>query len=383
MENSIYLLGSSQTFVGVLATLTILCIGRNANNFMYEVLKDIKSQIVEYTKRIKPIINLDSVKEGTDYRLIFLYSKTDKAKDNKELYDECTNAFSKVDNAKFELQAKLTNWDSNVINFTDAIENKKEQQKGPMFAFAFSIIVFVFDELLRCQYIPFKNELLAILSLFSIFVAIYWIVKWLIFMFKDDNIIEESSSSSYKNNILVKLLKTFVLQKNRIQFFIHLTITFLLLYTFPSYVTKLNVSLMLICFLLICYVPFIIFGLIHMFIQVKNTDAKITMHYVYHFLYMFFLSVFIMLFSKIYISKIFEVVPLQDKMYIFYLKSLSIGVILCVGLVCPFLCTLLKYNMVYIRASIKFANIKIQNYIKAYMLKRIFEKLAKKLPPIN
>ena len=140
---------------------------------------------------------------------------------------------------------------------------------------------------------------------------------------------------------------------------------------------------MLICFLLICYVPFIIFGLIHMFIQVKNTDAKITMHYVYHFLYMFFLSVFIMLFSKIYISKIFEVVPLQDKMYIFYLKSLSIGVILCVGLVCPFLCTLLKYNMVYIRASIKFANIKIQNYIKAYMLKRIFEKLAKKLPPIN
>lgn len=85
MENSIYLLGSSQTFVGVLATLTILCIGRNANNFMYEVLKDIKSQIVEYTKRIKPIINLDSVKEGSDYRLIFLYSKTDKAKDNKEL----------------------------------------------------------------------------------------------------------------------------------------------------------------------------------------------------------------------------------------------------------------------------------------------------------
>lgn len=179
------------------------------------------------------------------------------------------------------------------------------------------------------------------------------------------------------------MLKKFVLQKNRTQFLMHLTITFLLLYSFPSYISKFDVSLMLIYFLLICYVPFIIFGLIHMFIQVKNTDSKITMHYVYHFLYMFFLSVFIMLFSKIFISNIFEVVPLQDKIYIFYLKSLAIGVILCVGLVCPFLCTLLKYNMVYIRASIKFANIKVQNYIKACMLKRIFEKLSKKLPPIN
>ena len=46
MENSVSLLGDSQTFVGILATLVILCIAQNANNFMFEVLKDIKEEIV-------------------------------------------------------------------------------------------------------------------------------------------------------------------------------------------------------------------------------------------------------------------------------------------------------------------------------------------------
>lgn len=75
---SISFLGSSQTFVGILATLIILCIGRNDNNFIYEVLKDIKSQIVEYTKRIKPTISLDSVKESSDYKSIFLFTQNEK-----------------------------------------------------------------------------------------------------------------------------------------------------------------------------------------------------------------------------------------------------------------------------------------------------------------
>lgn len=50
MENSVCLLGGSQTFVGILATLVILCIAQNANNFMFEVLKDIKEEIVRYTR---------------------------------------------------------------------------------------------------------------------------------------------------------------------------------------------------------------------------------------------------------------------------------------------------------------------------------------------
>lgn len=59
---SVILLGNSQTFVGIIATLVILCIARNTNNFIYEVLSDIKCEIVEYTKELKPTVSLDSVK---------------------------------------------------------------------------------------------------------------------------------------------------------------------------------------------------------------------------------------------------------------------------------------------------------------------------------
>lgn len=45
-SDSILLLGASQTFVGILATLVILCIARNANNFIFEVLSDIKKEIL-------------------------------------------------------------------------------------------------------------------------------------------------------------------------------------------------------------------------------------------------------------------------------------------------------------------------------------------------
>lgn len=76
---SIVLLGASQTFVGILATLVILCIARNANNFIFEVLSDIKNEIVNYTRKLKPTISLDFVKNSSDYKSIFFVFRERKA----------------------------------------------------------------------------------------------------------------------------------------------------------------------------------------------------------------------------------------------------------------------------------------------------------------
>ena len=376
---SISFLGSSQTFVGILATLIILCIGRNDNNFIYEVLKDIKSQIVEYTKRIKPTISLDSVKESSDYKSIFLFTQNEKYKETyKDLYEECTKAIGNIDLAKFELQAKITNWDNNVINFADAIENKKEQQKGPMFAFAYSIVIFIFDELLRCQYVPFDEELLAILSLFSIYVSLYWLVKWLVFMLRDDYAKDKTSVGECNGHF--KLLRKFVSLKNRWQFLIHLAVTFFLLHVVAKYSALTNEEECLCGFLLCSYVPFILFGLIHMFKMEKHSEERITMHYVYHFFYMLFLSVGILFFVKECFPSLLDIVPFQDSTYLFWLKALGIGFILCVGLLCPFICTLLKYNMVYIHACVKFIWLKMLSLYKSNKLRVNFMDLAGKLP---
>lgn len=379
MENSVCLLGGSQTFVGILATLVVLCIAQNSNNFIFEILKDIKEEIVRYTKKLKPTISLDSIKESSDYKSLFLFTENKKQKgEDDEFCKACKEAVAKIDIAKFSLQPKLTNWDKSIIDFADAIENKKEQQKGPMFAFAYCIFVFICDELLRCSYIAFNQEILLALSLFTAYVAIYWIVKWLVFMLRDDYTKQEVDTS--KGNIVMRILRWIASLKNIIQFCFHLLFTFFLLYKLPEYVnTKENVRDSILIFIGISYVPFLLFGLVHLFVQEKHSVEKDTMHYVYHFFYMFFLSVGIMLFTKFRIPNLLNAFPLQDPKYLFYLKFTMIGTILCVGLICPFICTLIKYNMVYIRACFKLLGVQIQKRKKVNSLQIEFMELAQKI----
>ena len=104
------------------------------------------------------------------------------------------------------------------------------------------------------------------------------------------------------------------------------------------------------------------------------------MHYVYHFFYMLFLSVGILFFVKESFPSLLDIVPFQDSTYLFWLKALGIGFILCVGLLCPFICTLLKYNMVYIHACVKFIWLKMLSLYKSNKLSVNFMDLAGKLP---
>lgn len=379
MENSVCLLGASQTFVGILATLVILCIAQNANNFMFEVLKDIKEEIVRYTQKLKPTISLDSIKESSDYKSLFLFTENKKQKgEDDEFCKACKEAVAKIDIAKFSLQSKLTNWDKSVIDFVNAIENKKEQQKGPMFAFAYCIVVFICDELLRCSYITFNQEILLVLGLFTVYVAIYWIVKWLVFMLRNDYAKKEIDTS--KSNVVKICLRWVVSLKNYIQFGLHLFFTFFLLCVLPEYVnTNGYVGDAMLKFIGICYSPFLLFGLVHLLTQEKHSAEKDTMHYVYHFFYMFFLSLGIMFFTKYYIPDLLNAFPLQNSKYIFYLKFTMIGMILCVGLICPFVCTLIKYNMVYVRACFKLLGVQIQKMKKVNSLKNEIALLAQKI----
>ena len=103
------------------------------------------------------------------------------------------------------------------------------------------------------------------------------------------------------------------------------------------------------------------------------------MHYVYHFFYMFFLSLGIMFFTEYHIPDLLNAFPFQDKKYLFYLKFTMIGTILCVGLICPFICTLIKYNMVYVRACFKLVGVQIQKWKKVNSLQIEFMELAQKI----
>lgn len=282
-----------------------------------------------------------------------------------------------IDILKFALQVKLTDWDKSIIDFADAIENKKEQQKGPMFAFAFCIVVFIFDELLRCDEIKYNQELIAVLTLFTIYAIIYWFMKWFFFMFKDDN---PPIKPKVKKCKIKEYLLYLVSVRNLYQFIIHLLVTFGLLYMYKDYLTT-NVQdrKAMYTFLAICNIPYFLFGLVHMFEQRKRTDESITMHYVYHFFYMLFLSIGIMFFTRNFIPQIMNAAPVDKKEFLFCLKIGIIGLILCVGLIFPFVCTLVKYNMVYVRGLFKWLLITCRKYFEIRKLRNEFAKLANEI----
>ena len=94
---------------------------------------------------------------------------------------------------------------------------------------------------------------------------------------------------------------------------------------------------------------------------------------------MFFLSLGIMFFTEYRIPDLLNAFPLQDTKYLFYLKFTMIGTILFVGLICPFICTLIKYNMVYVRACFKLLAVKIQKWKKVNSLQIEFMELAQKI----
>ena len=116
-----------------------------------------------------------------------------------------------------------------------------------------------------------------------------------------------------------------------------------------------------------------------MFEQRKRTDASITMHYVYHFFYMLFLSIGIMFFTRYFIPEIINAVPVDEEVFMFCLKFVIIGMILCVGLIFPFVCTLMKYNMVFIRGLKKLLLINCQKYFEIRKLKKKFANLANEI----
>lgn len=108
------LLGNSQTFFGVLATLVILCIFHDGNNFIYRALREIfvslKAKVPEVGKELneiaKQIDNNDEIRKlkklivdkGTDFyhiKSVKLLSKGVTLVDNIELMDMKTRSRQK------------------------------------------------------------------------------------------------------------------------------------------------------------------------------------------------------------------------------------------------------------------------------------------------
>lgn len=67
---SVELLGSSQTFLGTLTTLIILCIFANENNFIYKILDNVVGNFQEEIEKLRVNTNFENVINSSDYKLL-------------------------------------------------------------------------------------------------------------------------------------------------------------------------------------------------------------------------------------------------------------------------------------------------------------------------
>lgn len=366
MNHAINLLGNSQTFFGVISTIIILSILKVESNFIFEILKNIKDHIITKIQDSKPAVSFDSVKNGSDYKTVLYYQKRDDKDDF--LSQQCSKMCAQLEKAKFDFQDKLLNWDEDAKKIAKLIEDKNEQQMAPMFIFAYTIVVFLVDELLRCSQIACNNFILVSFFFFNSFVFLFWLVKWANFLFRDKITPQEHQ---YKN-IYRRMSST-------MQFAVYLGIMAIMLLLLKAVATRYNINTAKIELLTI-FGLYLIMGIIHIGVQKKRAAGQIYLHYVVHFLFMIILAIVlttILLFAD---SEAIVYLDLLDPQKIFYLKIVVFSNALCFGLVFPFFLPFIRYSCLYFDSVIHARYIRFYAWIKRKVIISDFENLANKLP---
>ena len=173
LSSSIIFLGGSQSFVGVLATVIVMCVLAGENNFIYKILSLIKAQMADNLKNVSSDINFDKLNNNSDFKLLKILM-SDKARLTEQQKNEGGNLLNRA----------------NLWKSTFQIENAKPQLQGedreislaPLYTFLFVLVVFLYDELLRCSMIPFNDFLVSSLSFFTLLSTTYWVGKWITYV---------------------------------------------------------------------------------------------------------------------------------------------------------------------------------------------------------
>lgn len=185
-------LGYSQTFIGVLASLLVLCIVLDKSNFIYNILNNIKEQIeneIAELDRDTGFNNIDDISSGLGYTylekyIINLKTKIQKGgnEEDKTLLENALAMEIKIRTAFNQLKSKKS---IEVLKPADellqSVCSANEQIIAPLYALFCCIIVFMCDELVgyfpsTCDYV------VTFLSIFFLTSIIFWLLVWYNFL---------------------------------------------------------------------------------------------------------------------------------------------------------------------------------------------------------
>lgn len=335
LYDSLTLLGRSQTFFGVIATLIILCISKKESNFMMDILGNIKKMIEGRIENLKPSLDFNTIKADANYKAIWLYANKENAND-KTLQDECKNKLADLFQENMQLQLSLNDWDSGSKDFTKQVEDSHEQRMAPLFTFAYCIIIFTLDESLRCSFIPFKMEQMVFLVSISVLVFCFWFLNWSYFLFVP--IKKQYGGIKKDRSIVFPVL-------------FHAFIT-LIIFSFikiANVLCNFNILPWIIVSLMVIY---ICWGINYLRSKCEKRNDNVVSHYVYHFIYMSCYSILVAFLFSIFFPDFLSKLKI-DANDTFMMKLLLIINTLGFGFVFPFLVPFSKYNFEYVKMRIK------------------------------
>lgn len=180
-EDIFELLGNSQTFLGTLATLAILCIFHNDNNFIYKILEAVRTDFQEEINKLRTHIRFENIMKTAEYKLLMFFVNDARSDFNKK--QEGTKLLTEIARVQQELQFKYgvpleTEGDTQF----ERIKTAKEQVIAPLYTFGLCVLIFIFDELLRMPQIKCNDFLCSILVAFIAISFFYWVWIWRRFM---------------------------------------------------------------------------------------------------------------------------------------------------------------------------------------------------------
>lgn len=194
-ENVLKILGNSQTFVGVLLTLNVLCIflDRN-NNFIHALLQF----SVERFKTHLLLLEKNLQKKINDFKGQAYYGKIKKLANSKSKKVAAEK--------KKEAQGLYFYMEKNIVGVKVTVSEKilemesvgdySEQVLGPLYCMGFAVILFMLDEI--CRFFPptsvypiFGINVITMLS------SAYWLMIWITFFVHSKSIHEKSEADNW------------------------------------------------------------------------------------------------------------------------------------------------------------------------------------------
>lgn len=329
--SSVIFLGESQTFVGVLTTVIVMCVLAGDNNFIFKILILIKTQMADNLKNVSSDINFNKLNNNSDFKLLKVLM-SDKGNLSEEQKAEGGKILNKISLWKSDFQ----------------VEYAKPQLSGedceislaPLYTFLFVLVVFLYDELLRSSICLLNDFLVSSLSFFTLFSSIYWFGKWityLIDLFRNNgnrtyNLLSDGQFSRIMQIVhFTPFRNDWIRMGCEVVWFL-LIVCILMLFSFHGLLLSLSLTILGVI------IPFIVEGFYHLHpAGKKESDSdkgyRSTLNHFGRFLFMSLLVASIYFLISIFIPAYEDLLIPYDGLQ--RLKVYSVGFVIINGLVAP------------------------------------------------